>query len=109
MGEKRIYCGRHRGIYCGQPIVGEKRIYCGQHVTYILWVTHNIYVVHPQHIRAAPTSVTHNIIDMILWVTYCGYRRYILWSTQVYIVGNLRIYCGFKQVYIVGNLGIYCG
>ena len=105
----RIYCGRHRGIYCGQPIVGEKRIYCGQHVTYILWVTHNIYVVHPQHIRAAPTSVTHNIIDMILWVTYCGYRRYILWVIYVYIVDNLRYILWITEIYIVGNLGIYCG
>ena len=88
VGAVRIYCGEQRGIYCGPPIVGARRIYCGCIVTYILWVPHNIYVLHPQYIRAAPTRVTHNIMEMILWVTYCGCSTYILW---VYIVG---IYCG---------------
>ena len=97
MGEKRIYCGQQRGIYCGEPVVGENHIYCGQHVVYILWVTHNIYVFHPQHIRVLPTSVTHNIINIILWVTYVyivDTSMYILWVTYVYIVGNTDIYCG---------------
>ena len=86
--------------------MGERRIYCGQHLTYILWVTHNIYVVHPQHIRAAPTRVTHNIIAIILWETYCGN---VLWVQHVCVVGASRICCGCTNVYIVGNVRICCG